>query len=206
MSYLVSWSVLELVSQQLDSSIHQCFCSAIRSGWILNEYWARRCEAAPQMTMNLSSVSQLLEDMENWDKDKRFMAASDLTQEVTMSNQVLDVHLQKRVCQAFDQSIDVQGNAVKCLAKIVCKFQEQQIGEVLAKLSQQVLDGKAEVRDIYATCLKGLLTELPATCSALACQNVLPKMLHGITSIPSLEVRIFISGRVTHLQLNETPR
>jgi len=144
--------------------------------------------------MNLSSVSQLLEDMENWDKDKRFMAASDLTQEVTMSNQVLDVHLQKRVCQAFvkqleDQSIDVQGNAVKCLAKIVCKFQEQQIGEVLAKLSQQVLDGKAEVRDIYATCLKGLLTELPATCSALACQNVLPKMLHGITSIPSLEVK-----------------
>ncbi|CAJ1379573.1 unnamed protein product [Effrenium voratum] len=146
------------------------------------------------MAMNLSSVSQLLEDMENWDKDKRFMAASDLTQEVTMSNQVLDVHLQKRVCQAFvkqleDQSIDVQGNAVKCLAKIVCKFQEQQIGEVLAKLSQQVLDGKAEVRDIYATCLKGLLSELPASCSALACQNVLPKMLHGITSIPSLEVK-----------------
>ncbi|CAE7592508.1 Cand1 [Symbiodinium sp. CCMP2592] len=144
------------------------------------------------MAMNPASVSQLLEDMENWDKDKRFMAASDLTQEVTMSNQVLDVHLQKRVCQAFvkqleDQSIDVQGNAVKCLAKIVCKFQEQQIGEVLAKLSQQVLDGKAEVRDIYATCLKGLLSELPASCSALACQNVLPKMLHGITSIPSLE-------------------
>lgn len=27
--------------------------------------------------------------------------------------------------------------------------------------------------------------------------EVLPKMLHGITSIPSLEVRIFISGRVT---------
>ncbi|CAE7776498.1 CAND1 [Symbiodinium sp. CCMP2456] len=146
------------------------------------------------MAMNPASVSQLLEDMENWDKDKRFMAASDLTQEVTMSNQVLDVHLQKRVCQAFvkqleDQSIDVQGNAVKCLAKIVCKFQEQQIGEVLAKLSQQVLDGKAEVRDIYATCLKGLLSELPASCSALACQNVLPKMLHGITSIPSLEVK-----------------
>eukprot|EP00930_Biecheleria_cincta_P085975 TRINITY_DN75343_c0_g1_i1.p1 TRINITY_DN75343_c0_g1~~TRINITY_DN75343_c0_g1_i1.p1 ORF type:complete len:1277 (-),score=337.39 TRINITY_DN75343_c0_g1_i1:197-4027(-) len=146
------------------------------------------------MSMNPSTVSQLLGEMENWDKDKRFMAASDLTQEVTMSNQVLDLHLQKRVCQAFlkqleDQSIDVQGNAVKCLAKIVCKFQEQQIGEVLAKLSQLVLDGKPEVRDIYATCLKGLLSELPASCSALACQNVLPKMLHGITSNPSMEVK-----------------
>mmetsp|Transcript_75753 Transcript_75753/g.190487 ORF Transcript_75753/g.190487 Transcript_75753/m.190487 type:complete len:1276 (-) Transcript_75753:95-3922(-) len=146
------------------------------------------------MAMNPSTVSQLLEEMENWDKDKRFMAASDLMQEVTMSNQVLDLHLQKRVCQAFlkqleDQSIDVQGNAVKCLAKIVCKFQEQQIGEVLAKLSQLVLEGKAEVRDIYATCLKGLLSELPASCSTLACQNVLPKMLHGITSHPVVEVK-----------------
>jgi len=144
--------------------------------------------------MNPSTVSQLLEEMENWDKDKRFMAASDLMQEVTLSSQVLDLHLQKRVCQAFlkqleDQSIDVQGNAVKCLAKIVCKFQEQQIGEVLAKLSQLVLEGKPEVRDIYATCLKGLLSELPASCSTLACQNVLPKMLHGITSHPAVEVK-----------------
>merc|ERR1719487_426152 len=141
-----------------------------------------------------STVSQLLEEMENWDKDKRFMAASDLMQEITMSNQSLDLHLQKKVCQAFlkqleDQSIDVQGNAVKCLAKIVCKFQEQQIGEVLAKLSQLVLDGKPEVRDIYATCLKGLLSELPATCSGLACSNVLPKMLHGITGHTSVEVK-----------------
>ena len=57
---------------------------------------------------------------------------------------------------------------MKCLAKIVCKFQEQQIGEaltlgapiigfsfglslarkVLATLSQQVLDGKAEVQSV----------------------------------------------------------
>mmetsp|Transcript_22006 Transcript_22006/g.62883 ORF Transcript_22006/g.62883 Transcript_22006/m.62883 type:complete len:1274 (-) Transcript_22006:103-3924(-) len=146
------------------------------------------------MSMNPTTISQLLEEMENWDKDKRFMAASDLMQEVTMSNQVLDLHIQKRVCQAFlkqleDQSIDVQGNAVKCLAKIVCKFQEQQIGEVLAKLSQLVIDGKPEVRDIYATCLKGLLSELPSSCSSLACQNVLPKMLHGITSHPQVEVK-----------------
>ncbi|CAK0800197.1 unnamed protein product, partial [Prorocentrum cordatum] len=141
------------------------------------------------MAMNPANVSNLLEEMENWDKDKRFMAASDLMHEVTLSSQVLDIHLQKRVCSAFlkqleDQSIDVQGNAVKCLAKIVCKFQEQQIGEVLAKLSQLVLEGKAEVRDIYATCLKGLLSELPASCSKEACQNVLPKMPAARPSAP----------------------
>merc|ERR1719230_243864 len=115
-------------------------------------------------------------------------------QEITIANQSLDLHLQKRVYQAFlkqleDQSIDVQGNAVKCLAKIVCKFQEQQIGEVMSKLSQLVLDGKPEVRDIYATCLKGLLTELPFACSGLACQSLLPKMLHGITGHTSVEVK-----------------
>jgi len=146
------------------------------------------------MAVNSQQVSQLIEEMENWDKDKRFMAASDLMQEITNASQALDLHIQKRVCQAFlkqleDQSIDVQGNAVKCLAKIVSKFQEQQIGEVLAKLSTLVLDGKPEVRDIYATCLKGLLSELPSSCSALACQSVLPKMLHGITSHPAVEVK-----------------
>mmetsp|Transcript_95411 Transcript_95411/g.199626 ORF Transcript_95411/g.199626 Transcript_95411/m.199626 type:complete len:1263 (-) Transcript_95411:119-3907(-) len=144
--------------------------------------------------MNSQGLNQLLDDMQNWDKDKRFMAASDLMQEVTNSSQALDVLLQKRVCQAFlkqleDQSIDVQGNAIKCLAKIVCKFQDQQVGEVLAKLSQLVLEGKPEVRDIYATCLKGLLSELPPSSSAIACQNVLPKMLHGITSHPLVEVK-----------------
>lgn len=146
------------------------------------------------MTLNSSMATHLLDEMENWDKDKRFMAASDLAQGITNSSQTLDWLIQKRVCQAFvkqleDQSIDVQGNAVKCLAKIVCKFQEQHIGEVMVKLSTLVLDGKPEVRDIYATCLKGLISELPASSSAIACQSVLPKMLHGITSHPSVEVK-----------------
>ena len=35
--------------------------------------------------------------------------------------------------------------------------------QVVAKLSQLVLDGKPEVRDIYGTCLKGLFAELPAS-------------------------------------------
>lgn len=70
------------------------------------------------------SYNTLLEEMAHWDKDKRFMGASDLTNEISSRNQPLEVGLQKRICQAFlkqleDQSIEVQGNAVKCLAKIV---------------------------------------------------------------------------------------
>ncbi|CAD7966867.1 unnamed protein product [Amoebophrya sp. A120] len=140
---------------------------------------------------NVGSFSQLLGDqgMENYDKDVRFMAASDLTQQITtQQNQPLEVNMQKRISNAFlhqleDASIEVQGNAVKCLAKIVCKFQEPLIGEAAGRLAHLVLEGNEKVRDIYATCLKGLLLELnPQTSGQVVCQNVLPRMLSGILS------------------------
>lgn len=74
----------------------------------------------------MTAFAALIEDMGNWDKDKRFMAASDLTNEITTTAMSLDPHLQKRICSAFvkqleDASIEVQGNAVKCLARIVLR-------------------------------------------------------------------------------------
>eukprot|EP00392_Amoebophrya_sp_AT5.2_P010507 g10569.t1 len=137
----------------------------------------------------MTAFAALIEDMGNWDKDKRFMAASDLTNEITTTAMSLDPHLQKRICSAFvkqleDASIEVQGNAVKCLARIVCKFHEQLIGEAAGKLAQLVLEGNEKVRDIYATCLKGLLLELNSNQSgAIVCQSVLPRMLSGIHSV-----------------------
>ena len=35
--------------------------------------------------MSGQKINPLIEEMDNWDKDKRFMAASDLTQEVLSS-------------------------------------------------------------------------------------------------------------------------
>jgi len=130
--------------------------------------------------------SQLLEDMTNYDKDKRFMAAIDLTTEISNNPGGLEINVQRKVCSAFlrqldDQSVEVQGNAVKCLAKIMCRL-DNQIPEVISKVSYLVLEGKPEVRDIYATCMKGLLSELPETSSTMVCQNVFPKMLQGISS------------------------
>jgi len=143
-----------------------------------------------------TKIAQLLTEMENWDKDKRFMAASDLCAELTSQGGLggVDAHVQKRVCHAFlkqieDASIDVQGNAVKCLGKIVPHFQDQQIGEVVAKLSQLVLDGSAEVRDIYATCLKGLFAELPHASAPLVYGSVFPKMQQGICGHAAPEVK-----------------
>ena len=48
-------------------------------------------------------------------------------------------------------------------------------------MSQQIITGEPKVRDIFATCLKGLLKELSQTYSSLVCQSVLPKMLEGIS-------------------------
>ena len=81
----------------------------------------------------VAHYAQLLDDMSHWDKDKRFMAASDLAQEILGNSSsglqqqqqgiMLDHNMQKRIAQAFlkqleDASIEVQGNAVKCLSKI----------------------------------------------------------------------------------------
>eukprot|EP00400_MALV-I_sp_L67-5_P001314 gene1314-586_t len=145
------------------------------------------------VTFTMQEFNQNLEDLENWDKDQRFMAAADLRDKICQSAQPLDLHLQKRICQGFltqleDASIDVQANAVKCLASIVPKFKDEQIGEVVAKLAQLVLDGKPEVRDIYATCLKGLITELPPSDSNAVWKNVLPRMLQGLCH-SSMEVK-----------------
>jgi hypothetical protein len=41
-------------------------------------------------------MAPLVDEMENWDKDKRFMAASDLAQQVQEAGSSLDVHWQKR--------------------------------------------------------------------------------------------------------------
>lgn len=151
----------------------------------------------------VAQYAQLLEDMSHWDKDKRFMAASDLAQEILNNSSMamlgqggmqmqggqggggimLDHNMQKRIAQAFlkqleDASIEVQGNAVKCLSKIT--FCETLLAEAATKLSALILEGEAKVRDIYATCLRQMLSELSQNYSNLVCQGVLPRMLAGI--------------------------
>lgn len=50
----------------------------------------------------------------------RFMAATDLCAEIMKSTVQLEEGMEKRICSAFishldDTSLDVQGNAVKCI-------------------------------------------------------------------------------------------
>ena len=73
---------------------------------------------------NAPSMTTLLEEMSNWDKDKRYMAASDISAEIEKSSQAMDLHMQKKICQAFlkqldDQSIDVHAHSQATISKFL---------------------------------------------------------------------------------------
>lgn len=69
--------------------------------------------------------------------------------------QQIDATMERRICAAVlkqldDSSNDVQTIAVKCLGALLRKVQEAQVGEICDKLCDLILDGKAELRDIYS--------------------------------------------------------
>ena len=93
------------------------------------------------------------------------MAASDLCAEILKDGTKLDFALEKRIYMAFvkqlvDASLDVQGNAVKCIARVASKIQEANLGDVAKQVSEQVIKGSPECRDIYSTCCKSIISEV----------------------------------------------
>eukprot|EP00831_Metopus_contortus_P002237 TRINITY_DN10823_c0_g1_i1.p1 TRINITY_DN10823_c0_g1~~TRINITY_DN10823_c0_g1_i1.p1 ORF type:complete len:142 (-),score=24.17 TRINITY_DN10823_c0_g1_i1:93-518(-) len=113
--------------------------------------------------MSEGNIARLLKEMEHGDQDNREMAANDMTTEI-LKGITLSTHLEKNICQAFvkqlrDVSLNVRGNAVKCLSKIGSKISEQQFGVVANNLTECVIKESEEFRDIYSTCLKTLISE-----------------------------------------------
>ena len=132
-------------------------------------------------------IDLLLKDAKDYDPDKRFMAANDLCAELLKEQEPMDSALVKQICSLFltqldDISIDVQGNAVRCIKRIVSKIQETQVSEVISKLGDCLTSGKDEFRDIYATCLKGLISDVPDHYSRVVCETMLPILTQSILS------------------------
>ena len=132
-------------------------------------------------------VDHLLKEAKEYDPDKRFMAANDLCAELLKDQEVIDGAIVKQICSVFltqldDISIDVQGNAVRCIKRIVAKIHETQVSEVVSKLGDCLKTGKEEFRDIYATCLKGLITDVPDACSRVVCDTMMPILIQSILS------------------------
>jgi len=82
---------------------------------------------------SLAQINVLLEKTADWDKDERYMATNDLCQLLSKDVKI-DEAIEAKICAAVlkqldDVSNDVQSVAVKCLAIITKKVQQNQIGK-----------------------------------------------------------------------------
>ncbi|GER38942.1 cullin-associated NEDD8-dissociated protein 1 [Striga asiatica] len=134
------------------------------------------------------TLTGILEKMTGKDKDYRYMATSDLLNELNKEGFKLDSDLEAKLSNIVIQQLDdaageVSGLAVKCLAPLVKKIREQQVLEMTNKLCDKLLNGKEQNRDIASIALKTIIAEVPTSSVA---QSVLvsisPKLIRGITT------------------------
>ncbi|KAG6408683.1 hypothetical protein SASPL_131701 [Salvia splendens] len=142
------------------------------------------------------ALTGILEKMTGKDKDYRYMATSDLLNELNKEGFKLDVDLEAKLSniviqQLDDAAGDVSGLAVKCLVPLVKKIHEQQVLEMTNKLCDKLLNGKEQNRDIASIAVKTIVAEVPnATVAQSVLVSISPKLIRGIVTQVSL---IYIS-------------
>ncbi|GAB2283803.1 Cullin-associated NEDD8-dissociated protein 1 [Dionaea muscipula] len=133
------------------------------------------------------TLTGILEKMLGKDKDYRYMATSDLLNELNKEGFKADVDMEIKLSniilqQLDDTAGDVSGLAVKCLGPLVKKVSEARVLEMTTKLSDKLLNGKDQHRDVASIALKTVVAEVT---SAAAVQGVLvsliPQLIKGIT-------------------------
>ncbi|KAI3978694.1 hypothetical protein MKX01_015869 [Papaver californicum] len=133
-------------------------------------------------------ISGILEKMTGKDKDFRYMATSDLLNELSKDGFKVEPSLEKKISmtvlqQLDDQSGDVSGLAVKCLAPLVKKVIEGTVVEMTEKLCDKLLNGKDQHRDTASIAMKTIVSEITTTTLA---QRILvslsPQLVKGITA------------------------
>ncbi|KAG9130378.1 hypothetical protein Leryth_004258 [Lithospermum erythrorhizon] len=141
------------------------------------------------------NMASILEKMTGKDKDYRYMATSDLLNELNKEGFKLDAEFEGKLSnivlqQLDDAAGDVSGLAVKCIAPLVKKVREQQVLEMADKLCEKLLNGKDQHHDIASIALKTIVAEVPTSNVA---QSVLvsisPKLIKGITD-PGMSIEI----------------
>ncbi|KAI5658172.1 hypothetical protein M9H77_26965 [Catharanthus roseus] len=134
------------------------------------------------------TITGILEKMTGKDKDYRYMATSDLLNELNREGFKLDVELETKLSnivlqQLDDVAGDVSGLAVKCLAPLVKKIHEQQVLAMTNKLCDKLLNVKDQRRDIASIAMKTIVAEVPSVSVAQSILvSITPKLISGITS------------------------
>ncbi|XP_061375956.1 cullin-associated NEDD8-dissociated protein 1-like isoform X1 [Gastrolobium bilobum] len=129
----------------------------------------------------------ILEKMTGKDKDYRYMATSDLLNELNKETFKADAELEIKLTtiiiqQLDDAAGDVSGLAVKCLAPLVKKVSEARVVEMTSKLCDKLLNGKEQHRDIASIALKTIVAEVFTQYLAQSIlQSLSPQLIKGIT-------------------------
>ncbi|KAL4466961.1 hypothetical protein ABPG74_010558 [Tetrahymena malaccensis] len=132
-----------------------------------------------QQLLDQKRFEELVQDAKDFDPDKKFMAANDLSNALSngqLKDTDYDTVVKILLNQLNDDSNEVQGNSIRCLSKIINKLQETQVENVSKTMIVKVIEDKGEYRDVYATCLKTLINGVPSNYA----KAVQPILLHAI--------------------------
>lgn len=141
------------------------------------------------------ALTNILEKMLGKDKDYRYMATSDLLNELNKEAFKVDVDMEIKLCniilqQLDDSAFDVSGLAVKCLTPLVKKVSQARLLEMTGKLSQKLLNEKDLRRDVASIALKTIVAELTSAAIAQSVVvSLIPHLIKGITE-PAIKLDI----------------
>ncbi|CAN6910236.1 unnamed protein product [Brassica oleracea] len=120
------------------------------------------------------------------DKDYRYMATSDLLNELNKDSFKLDSDLEMRLSSIILQQLDdvagdVSGLAVKCLAPLVKKVGEERVVEMTNKLCDKLLHGKDQHRDTASIALRTVVAQVAPSLAPSILVTLTPQMIGGIS-------------------------
>lgn len=132
-------------------------------------------------------IGSLLEKMSSSDKDFRFMATSDLMNDLQKESIKLDDDSERRIVKGVlklleDTNGEVQNQAVKCLGPLVCKVKEPQIEIICDTLCSNCTNmsrDAEQLRDISSSGLKTVIASL-ATTNLAATHNISKKIMQRL--------------------------
>ncbi|CAN1301134.1 Cullin-associated NEDD8-dissociated protein 1 [Linum perenne] len=133
-------------------------------------------------------LTGILEKMTGKDKDYRYMATSDLLNELNKEGFKADADMETKLSnivlqQLNDVAGDVSGLAVKCLAPLVKKVSDARVVEMTSKLCDKLLNGKDQHRDVASIALKTIIAEVNTQSLAQSILVALtPQLTRGITT------------------------
>jgi len=158
------------------------------------------------------NITNFTEKIKHPDKDFRFMALSDLNNELQKENFKLEGDNEKKICDLIlgvlltDSSGDVQGLAVKCLGPLVKKIHQNQIESIVEKIADKLLskDAKAETKDITSLALKTVITEIQTKDGPLLIRKLTSPVVtflkaDGTEKLEALDLLNDLASRFGHL-------